>query len=113
MLKIYHHPGCAKSRAGLDYLKAHNYEFEIIYYMDDHLNAEDIRRILMKLNMKPLQIVRTQEELYRHELKGRSFTDEEWIRIIAEYPKLLQRPVVEGKYRAVIAMPPERIEKII
>ena len=91
----------------------HNYEFEIIYYMDNHLDSEAIRRILMKLNMKPLQIVRTKEELYRHELKGRSFTDEEWIRIIAEHPRLLQRPVVEGKYKAVIALPPEKIEEII
>lgn len=66
----------------------------------------------MKLNLKPSQIVREQEELYRKELKGMAFSDEEWIDIIVQNPRLLQRPVVEGKYRAVIAIPAERVEEL-
>ena len=67
----------------------------------------------MKLNLNPLQALRTQEEIYRRELKGKTFTHEEWMTIIAQNPCLLQRPIVEGKYKAVIAIPPDRIDELI
>jgi arsenate reductase len=66
----------------------------------------------MKLNLKPVQVIRTQEELFRKELKGRTFTDEEWIELIVSNPKLLQRPIVEGRYKAVVAVPAEVIRGI-
>lgn len=112
MLKIYHNPRCAKSREGLNYLRERNISFEVVEYFDTPLQAGDLRRILMKLNMKPAQVVRTQEALFKAELKGRTFTDEEWISIILENPRLLQRPIVEGKYKAVIAVPPDKIDEL-
>lgn len=113
MLKIYHNPKCAKSREGLNYLTVHGYEFEVIRYLDILLTAKELKTILMKLNLKPLQVVRIQDELYRRELKGKTFSDAEWIRIIVQNPGLLQRPIVESKYRAVIAVPAERIEEVV
>jgi arsenate reductase (glutaredoxin) len=113
MLKIYHNPRCAKSREGLKYLTDRNLKFEMVQYLENPLHEEDLKRILMKLNLKPAQVIRTQEELYRKELKGRTFTDEEWISIILENPRLLQRPIVEGKYRAVVAIPAKMIEGLV
>jgi arsenate reductase len=113
MLTIYHNPRCAKSREGLSYLSKHGLKFEVVHYLDNPLSVEDLKRILMKLNCKPYQVIRTQEDLYRKELKGKVFTDEEWITIILQNPRLLQRPIVEGKYRAVIAIPVEKINEII
>jgi arsenate reductase len=113
MLKIYHNPRCAKSREGLNYLTENGYEFEVIHYMEKTPVAGELKKMLMKLNLKPSQVIRTQEEIFRKELKGRTFTDEEWIDIILEHPKLLQRPIVEGKYKAVIAIPPEKIQEVI
>jgi arsenate reductase (glutaredoxin) len=113
MLKIYHNPRCAKSREGLNYLRENGISCDVIQYLDDPLTAEDLKRILMKLNLKPFQVVRTREEMYRKELKGRKFTDEEWITIIVQNPKLLQRPIIEGKYKAVVAVPAERAEEVM
>jgi arsenate reductase (glutaredoxin) len=112
MLRIYHNPKCAKSREGLKYLLDKGYEFETILYLDKTIADEELKTLLMKLNLKPVQVIRMQEEQYRKELKGRKFTDEEWIKIITNNPKLLQRPIVEGKYKAVIAIPPDKIEEL-
>ncbi len=112
MLTIYHNPRCAKSREGLNYLREHGFACEVVEYLDNPLTAGDLKRILMKLNLKPVQVIRTQEELYRKELKGKTFTDEEWIDLIVGNPKLLQRPLVEGKYKAVIAIPASRIQEL-
>jgi arsenate reductase len=72
-----------------------------------------LEEILLKSNLPPEALVRTQEELYKKELKGRGFTRDEWVTIITENPKLLQRPVVVGKYKAVLAQPPEKMEEVL
>ena len=66
----------------------------------------------MKLHVKPFELVRTQEEVYRKELKGLALTDEEWIKVMVEHPKLIHRPIVEGKYKAILGDPAENIEKL-
>lgn len=113
MLKIYHNPRCRKSREGLEYLKAKTSEFEVKHYLSDGIKADDIWEILLKSALKPFQLVRTQEEYYKAYLKGKSFSDEEWVQIFTENPKVLQRPIVVGEHRAVLACPPENIDKLI
>ncbi len=113
MLKIYHNPRCRKSRAGLEYLRERTTGFEIIDYIKDGITVEEIREILLKMNVSPKDLVRTQEDLYKKELKGKQFTNEEWISILAENPKLIRRPVVVGKHKAIIGDPPDELEKLL
>jgi arsenate reductase (glutaredoxin) len=113
MLKVYHNPHCKKSRAGLAYLKSRIKEFELIEYLKTGLTEKELNEILLKSNLKPIDLVRRDEEIFKKELKGKSFTDEEWVKIICENPKLLKRPLVIGKYKAVVGDPVERIELVI
>lgn len=112
-LKIYHNPRCKKSRAGLNYLQEKTTGFEIITYISDGLSEAQLKEILLKSNKNPQDLIRTQEDVYKKELKGKQFTDDEWINIIIEIPKLLQRPIVVGKHKAVLAQPPEEIDKLV
>lgn len=113
MLKVLHNPRCATSRKGLQYLRSRTDKFEIIHYLNQGLTIETIKEIFLKSNLKPIDLVRTQESYYKKYLKGKSFTQEEWINIIKENPKLLKRPIIIGKYRAVIGDLPENIENIL
>ena len=110
--KIYHNSRCKHSRAGLDFLKSKTADFEVRDYISDVITLMELKEILLKSNLKPSQIVRTNEEYFKTYLKGKSFTDDEWIKIIIENPKLIQRPIVVGKYKAVIGNPPEEINKL-
>lgn len=113
MVKIYHNPRCKKSREGLKYLREKCGNFEIIDYLNKPFVEKELQEILVKMNKKPFEIVRTEEEFYKKELKNRNFTDEEWIQILLENPKLIMRPIVLGKYKAVIAQPAEKIDLIL
>ena len=113
MLKIYHNPRCRKSRSGLEYLKTKTSDFEIIEYLKDGLSKEALKEIILKTNLKPIDLIRKQEDLYKKELKSKSFNDDEWVDIICENPKLLQRPIVISKYKAVLGDPPENINDIL
>ncbi len=112
MYTIYHNPRCSKSRAGLAYLKSKGYEFQIIDYLKNPLSKSTLKEILMKMNVKPQEIIRTQEAVYKAEFKGKNFTDEEWINVLIEHPKLIQRPIVSKDYKAILAQPPENIDEL-
>jgi arsenate reductase (glutaredoxin) len=112
MLRIYHNPSCKKSRAGLQLLKESGNTFDVVEYMKQPLTEKEVEKLLVKLNKKPAELVRTQEDYYKKNLKGKKFEDHEWIKIILQNPKLLQRPIVEGKYKAVIGDPAENIETL-
>ncbi len=112
MFRIYHNPRCKKSREGLKYLQEKTTEIEVVEYLKEGLTEEIIKEILLKTNLSPIDIVRKQEEVYKKELKGKEFNDEEWIQIIVENPKLLQRPIIVGKQKAVLAQPPEKADEL-
>lgn len=113
MLKIYHNPRCSKSREGLEYLKTKSEDFEVVEYLKEGLTEDIIKEIVLKTNLKPIELIRTQEDVFKKEFKGKNFTDEEWIEIIIENPKLLQRPLIVGKQKAVIARPAEKVDEIV
>lgn len=110
MYTIYHNPRCKKSRAGLQYAIEKKMELKVREYLKEPLTEKELSTLIMKLHIKPRELIRTQEEIYRKELKGLNLNDEEWIKVMVEYPKLIQRPIVEGKYKAVVGDPPENID---
>jgi arsenate reductase len=112
MIKIYHNPRCRKSRAGLQYLEAKGEEFELVEYLKNGITVEELKDILIKMNVPPTEIIREQEDVYKKQFKGKNFTDEEWIKILVENPKLIKRPLVVKGYKAVWADPPENMEKL-
>lgn len=113
MLKIYHNPFCKKSRAGLQFLQKSGKAFEVVEYIKNPMTEKELEKLLIKLNKKPADIMRTQEDYFKQNLKGKMFEDHEWVKIILQNPKLMQRPIVESKYKAVIGDPVENIEPLL
>jgi arsenate reductase (glutaredoxin) len=112
MLRIYHNPQCKKSRAGLQLLQSKGTKFEIIEYLKHPFSHKQLETLLVKLNLKPHEIVRKQEDYFKKNLKGKNFNDHEWISILVENPKLITRPIIEMDYKAVIGDPAENIEML-
>lgn len=112
MLKIFHNPRCKHSRLGFEHLKQKTSEFEVREYLKDSITKDEIKEILLKTNLQANELTRTQEDYYKKNLKGKNFTNEEWIQILVENPKLIKRPIVVGKLKAVIGSPPEEINKL-
>lgn len=111
MITIYHNPRCKKSRAGLQALEARTKSFEVKEYLTkDPFTVEDLTDVLIMLKKKPEEIIRKQEEYFKSELKGKTFSDKEWIEIMIENPKIIQRPIVVKDHLAVIGDPIENIE---
>ncbi len=110
MIKIYHNPRCKKSRAGLQYLQERNVDFTIVQYLkDEPFSFETLKSIFNKIAVKPTDMIRTQEKEYKAQYKGKSLSDDEWIKIMAENPKFINRPIIETDNKAVWGDPPSNI----
>ena len=113
-MKIYHNTRCKKSRAGLQFLTGNNIEPEIILYLKDQpFTEKTLSNLLKKTKKTPLEMIRKQESVYKKEFKGKEFSETEWIKIMVENPKLIQRPIIETEKDAVLGDPVENISKLL
>jgi len=113
MLTIYHNGRCKQSFAGLQYLQDNNIEHKVIEYLKTHIPKDQLKGVLEKLNMKPIDIVRTEKKMYEDNYKGKDISDDEWIDILIEHPRLMKRPIVVSETKAVLAIPPEKIQDLL
>lgn len=112
-MKIYHNPRCSKSRQALKLLQEQGIEPEVVRYLDVPPSKEELRSLLKKLGMRAEDIVRKKEALYKEHYKGRELDEEEWLEVLSQNPRLIERPiVVEGK-KAVLGRPPEKVLELV
>ncbi|HRB93309.1 MAG TPA: ArsC/Spx/MgsR family protein [Chitinophagales bacterium] len=57
--------------------------------------------------------MRTKEQVYIDNFKGKIFSEEEWLQILQDNPILIERPIVINGDKAVIARPPEKVLEIL
>lgn len=113
MITIYHNPRCSKSREALEILKTTEGEYEIIKYLDDLLSVEKLENIIKLLGIKPIELVRTNESIWKEKFKNSDLSDVEIIAAMANYPKLIERPIIVNGNKAVIGRPPQKILDIL
>ncbi|KPV94933.1 Arsenate reductase [Pseudoalteromonas sp. P1-9] len=113
-VKIFHNPRCSKSRETLALLEENAVSPEIVEYLKDVPNADDIKQLLSLLNFDSArQLMRTKETIYK-ELNLKDETSEDaLIDAMVANPKLIERPIVINNGKAAIGRPPESVLAII
>ena len=112
-MKIFHNPRCSKSRQGLAILNDAKIDFEIVEYLKTPPSEKEIKDILSKLNMDPIDLVRKNEAIWKENYKGKDLSNEQIIKAMAENPKLIERPIVIKDDKAELGRPPENISSLI
>lgn len=113
MITIYHNTRCKKSRDGMEILENSGKEFRVREYLKDPLSEKELSALLEKLKMTPIQLIRTNESIWREKFQDKDLNDQELIAVMAKYPKLIERPVVEGRNSAIIGRPTINVEKFL
>lgn len=102
MIQIYHNPRCGKSRNCLAFIEQTNQEYEIIPYLTETPSVDELKTLLKKLNIQPLDLVRTKEKIWIENFKGKELTNEQIIQAMADNPILIERPIVIKDGKAII-----------
>lgn len=113
MTTLYHNPRCSKSREALELLETRNENFVIRKYLDEPLTLDELKSIVHLLKIKPIALVRTQEEEWKHNFKDKSLSDAEILEAMVRFPKLVERPIVVKNGKAAIGRPVDQILEIL
>lgn len=112
-MKIYHNNRCSKSRETLALLKNKVSGIEEFHYLDEKIDRKELSFIVKKLGIKPEDLIRKGEAIYKANYKGQTLTDEEWITAMIEHPKMIERPIVINGDKVAIGRPPESVLSIL
>ena len=113
-LILYHNPRCSKSRAALKLLEDSNQDFSIFLYLNENLNYVDITSLLDRLGISARELLRKSEDDYRsNNLKNAELENTELIKFMIQFPKIIERPILDNGIKAVIGRPPEKILELL
>ena len=111
---IYHNPRCSKSRQTLSILQDKGVQIDIIEYLQTPPDVKTLQSLIKKLGISAKDLLRKGEQEFKLAgLDKDNLSDEEIIQAMVKYPKLIERPIVVHKDKAVLGRPPENVLSII
>ena len=106
---IYHNPRCSKSRQTLNLIKEKGFQIEVKEYLKETLSYSELKEVIIKLGIRPYELLRKGEADFKENFKGKDLSDDEWIQAMLDYPKMIERPIVVKDKKAVLGRPPENV----
>lgn len=98
----------------MEVLKNHGVEPEIILYQNAPPDADQLKSILVKLDMQPRDLMRKGQSEYKEMgLDNENLSDDELIAAMIKAPILIERPIVLANDKAKIGRPPESVLEIL
>lgn len=113
MITVYHNPRCGKSRDCVAFLEKSDKEFQIVKYLENPLNFNELEKIISLLKIKPIELIRTKESIWIKKFKDQNLSDFEIIQSMVDFPILMERPIAVYNDKAIIARPLEKIMEIL
>jgi arsenate reductase (glutaredoxin) len=113
-ITVYEKPTCTKCREMDRFLRESSVDFSKINYYLEPLSEKKLRELIKKMGIKPRELLRTGEPIYRElGLRKQDFSDDEIVALMAKHPDLIQRPIVERGDRAVLGRPTENVKTLL
>jgi len=112
-MQLYHNNRCRKSRETLAFLKEQGIEPEIVEYLKTPPDFDTLKNLIAKIGISPLELIRKKEQIFRDNFKGKELSDDEWIQVMVDNPKLIERPIAITEDKAVIGRPKENVLELL
>jgi arsenate reductase len=113
-LTVYEKTTCTTCKNLAMLLQERGVDFDRVDYHVEPLSEDEIRALVEKTGRPARELFRTREPVHAElGLAQREPDDDEAIRLMAEHPQLMQRPVVVRGERAVLARPVERVLELL
>mgnify|MGYP001375131934 CR=1 FL=1 len=81
---IYHNSRCRKSREALKYLQDKEYDFKVRDYIKNLLSIEEIVELIESLKIKPIELVRKNEAIWKENFKNKNLDDSQIISVLSK-----------------------------
>jgi arsenate reductase len=112
-LTVYEKPTCTTCRKVAKLLIENGVDFEKVNYYIEPFSKMKLKSLLKKMGMKPSELLRKNEAVYKKlRIKEKNYSEEQILELMIKYPDLVQRPIIEKGERVILARPPERINDL-
>lgn len=112
-MQYLHNPRCSKSRQGLALLQDKGFNPIVIEYLKTPLTVAELETLAKRLGVDNLrEMMRVKEADY----KANQLQDADQatlLKAMADFPKLIERPVLINGETAIIGRPPEQLLDIV
>ena len=113
-ITIYQKPSCTTCKEVFQILKETNTDFDAVDYFTDPIPKTKLKELIQKLGVPVEELIRKKDQLYQDlRLGEKKLTEGQWLDLLAIYPDLLQRPIVEKGDRAIVAKPARKIREFL
>jgi arsenate reductase len=112
-ITVYEKPTCTTCRKVAKALMESGVDFEKVNYYIEPFSKTKLQALLKKMKMKPSEVLRKKEKIYKElKFKDKKYTEEQILNLMIKHPDLVQRPIVEKGSKSILARPPERIKEL-
>lgn len=113
-LEFYQKSTCTTCRQVKKEIEDSGADYISINYYEKKLSKSALKEVLKKLNLKPADILRKKDSIYRDlKLSDREVSDTELLDLMIQYPDLIERPIVVKGNKAVLARPAEKVRELL
>lgn len=118
MIEIWLNPACSTCRTAVSEVEAAGMGYTVRRYLEDPPTVAELEAVLERLGLEPWDIARTGEpaakEIGLRDLPRDAAHRADWVRVLAEHPRLIQRPIVTaGDGTTVLGRDAASLERVI
>ena len=104
---------CSASKRALELLRERGVEPVLRRYLEEPPSEEELARLVVATRLPPRELARSDADEYQALRLSDRTPDPELLRAIALHPRILERPILVGGGRGVVARPPERVLELL
>ena len=109
---IYYNPDSISDRKTVAHARSMVSHVKSYSYRNSPSTGTSWMQILYSLDKHPKELLNKAHPYYQENLRGRDFTDEDWIKVIRNNPELLRSPIAVRGRKAVVCDTPTDIYKL-
>ncbi len=109
---IYYNPESSAGRKTVAHARSHNKNVSVRSFDKGPSTGTIWKRIVDKLEMHPKEMMNKAHPYYQENIRGREFTYEGWLKILAFNPDLIKAPIALRGDDAIMCHTPTDIYKL-
>lgn len=112
MIIFLHNSRCSKSREALKIIEDSWKKYTLREYLKNPLDYDELLELKNKLWLNAIEFTRIKESEFKDNNLSKQSSNEEILKAMSKFPKLMERAIVFDNDKAFVCRPPENVLNI-
>lgn len=111
-IQIYYNPESNSDRKTIAYAQSVVPHLKTYAFEKSPSTGTSWQQIIQALNIHPKDLMNKAHPYYQQHIRGREFTDEDWLNVLKYNPSIIKAPIALRGDRAILCCTPTDIYKL-